>query len=258
MAKTPNISQEKKFLDSLVIDYKDQSPYSKAKKDVIHNLANKYIKNSSKKSILQLGCSNGYETAYLADNFAKLDVVDGSSKFLKRMKKEAKDRKNVRFIYSLFEEYDSHEKKYDYIFCNYVLEHVIDVPYVLKNVRHTLKKNGLMFATVPNAQAFSRVLANKMGLVKDLYALTDNDNAHGHRRVYDKEALVRDFEGAGYEVVATEGVIFKILADFQLNKMMQSGIIGEEHIRGLQEMAAGQEDLCDSIFIVAKTKNGVA
>jgi hypothetical protein len=112
----------------------------------------------------------------------------------------------------------------------------------------------MIFAVVPNAQAFSRQLAQRMGLIKDLYALTDNDHAHGHRRVYDKKTFVKDFEASGYQVVTTEGVIFKILADFQLNKMMQSGIIGEEHIRGLQEMARGQQDFCDSIFIVAKVK----
>lgn len=257
MTKTPNIRREKEFLDSLVIDYTDQSPYSKAKKDVIHSLTEKYTKNRGKKVVLQLGCSNGYETAYLADNFAQVDVVDGSSKFLARMKKEAKDKGNVNFIYSLFEEYDSHGKKYDYIFCNYVFEHVINVPYILKNIRKTLKKDGIVFAVVPNASAFSRQLAQKMGLIEDLYALTDNDHAHGHRRVYDKKTFIKDFETSGYEVVETDGVIFKILADFQLNKMMQLGIIGEEHVRALQEMSRGNEDLCDSIFVIAKASTEI-
>lgn len=257
MAKIPNIGKEKEFLDSLVTDYTDQSSYSKAKKDIIHSLTERYTTERSQKLVLQLGCSNGYETAYLADNFGEVDVVDGSSKFLSRMKKESKDKKNVNFIYSLFEEYDSGKKKYDYIFCNYVLEHVINVTYVLRNIRKTLNKDGVIFAVVPNAQAFSRQFAQQMGLVKDLYALTDNDYAHGHRRVYNKKTLISDFEASGYRVVAREGVVFKILADFQLNKMMQAGIIGEEHIRGLQGMAKGQEDFCDSILIVAESNDNI-
>lgn len=246
-----NPSEEKEFLNSLVSDYKDQSPYSKVKKDIIHSLMEQYIKQASNKTVLQLGCSNGYETGYLAKKFKHVDVIDGSSKFIQKLKKQS-TAKNCSFIFSLFEEYMPGEKKYDYIFCNYVLEHVYDVPVVLNNMKKLLKTNGKMFATVPNATAFSRRLAQQIGLVGDLYELTKNDIDHGHRRVYNLDKLKQDFQKTGFDIVDAQGVIFKILADFQLNKMLHEGIIAEEHVWGLQKMAKGNEDSCDSIFIVAK------
>jgi 2-polyprenyl-3-methyl-5-hydroxy-6-metoxy-1,4-benzoquinol methylase len=244
-------SEEKIFLDSLVNDYTDESPYSKVKKDIIHSLMNEYIKQASSKAVLQLGCSNGYETGYLTHKFKQVDVIDGSSKFIEKIKKKS-TAKNCNFILTLFEEYSPSAKKYDYIFCNYVLEHIFDVPVVLKNMKKLLKENGKIFATVPNATAFSRRLAQQIGLVGDLYALTENDIAHGHRRVYNLDKLKQDFQKAGFDIVATRGVIFKILADFQLNKMLHDGLIAEEHVWGLQKMSVGNEDFCDSIFTIAQ------
>jgi 2-polyprenyl-3-methyl-5-hydroxy-6-metoxy-1,4-benzoquinol methylase len=167
----PDFSKEKEFLDSLVMDYTDESPYSRAKKDVIHGLCKEYIKYGSKKRVLQLGCSNGYETSFLSDNFKKVDVIDGSEKFINKIKTQTMNRKNIEYVFSLFEEFGSSENRYDYIFCNYVLEHVIDAKYVLQNIRKSLDENGLLFAVVPNAQAFSRRLAMKMGLITDLYGI---------------------------------------------------------------------------------------
>lgn len=252
MTKTiSKYDEEKKFLDSLVVDYRDQSPYSKVKKDVINGLMMSWVKDSKKKTVLQLGCSGGYETEFLAKNFGRVDVIDGSKKFIDNMKAN-NPYKNVNFIYSLFEEYDFLANNYDYIVCNYILEHVLNPAEVVGVVRKSLKLNGLIFATVPNSNAFSRRLAKEMGLIKDLEALTENDHRHGHRRVYDKQKLEENFVKVGYKIVNTQGVIFKILADFQLNKMFEVGVIGDEHIFGLQKMAKGNDEFCDSIFLVAK------
>ena len=155
-------------------------------------------------------------------------------------------------IYSLFEDYGYNTKKYDYVFCNYILEHVYDPVQILKKVKRSIKKRGKIFITVPNCNAFSRILAQKIGIIEDLKALTENDHKHGHRRAYDTISLKSDLSISGYKLKSTKGVIFKILADFQLNKMMNKGIITEEHIRGLHEMAEGYDDFCDSIFVIGE------
>jgi hypothetical protein len=68
--------------------------------------------------------------------------------------------------------------------------------------------------------------------------------------------LIKDFEKSGFDVVVIRGVVFKILSDFQLNRMMQAGIIGPEHVHGLQGMAKEYGEFGDSIFIVAKRTSG--
>lgn len=253
MKNTFNHNYERDFLNSLVSDYKDVSPYSQCKKEIIFEMIKFYFIDSNNKTGLQLGCSNGYETSILSKHLRFLDVVDGSSVFIDRLKNN-NEYSNVNFIYSLFEEYKltGDEKKYDYVFCNYVLEHVYEVPTILQMIQSVIKKEGLFFVVVPNANAFSRQLALQMGLIKDLKALTENDVRHGHRRIYDTESLLSDITNAGFEILDCKGIIFKILADFQLNKLLQQNFLSNGHIIGLNGLGAKYPVFSDSIFVVAK------
>jgi 2-polyprenyl-3-methyl-5-hydroxy-6-metoxy-1,4-benzoquinol methylase len=248
-----NPAKEKEFLNSLVRDYKDVSPYSQVKKEIIINEIQSFFKYPEKKRGLQLGCSNGYETGILSRHLMSLDVIDGSSVFIEKVRAENQFA-NVNYICSLFEEYasNSKEEQYDYVFCNYVLEHVFETSVVLQMIRKNIKSDGCFFAVVPNAFAFSRQWAMQMELIPDLKALTENDHRHGHRRVYDRQSFSADIQQAGFEIIACKGIIFKIFADFQLNKLLDSKFLSEEHILGLQKMGNIYPDFSDSILVVAK------
>ncbi len=245
--------KERIFLNSLVSDYKDQAPYSKIKKEIIFEAMKKYMESSSFKKGLQMGCSNGYETNILAKHLLHLDVVDGSTLFLEKTKNE-NPFNNVNYINALFEEYvvNDQQEKYDYVFCNYVLEHVFDIESILKNIKNNLKPEGLLFSIVPNRNALSRQIALKMKLIERLDGLTENDLRHGHRRTFDAESLARDITNQGFNIVERKGIVLKILADFQLNRMLKEQLLSKEHIIALNELGESHENLCDSIFIVAR------
>lgn len=245
--------KERSFLSGVAAGYTDASPYSELKKDIIFDLMEPYLVSSKEKTGLQLGCAGGYETRKLADRLGSLSVVDGAQDFIKRVE-ESSCYSNVSFICSLFEELDStrHRQRYDFIFCNYVLEHVFDVKLVLRQISGLLKADGKLFIVVPNFLALSRQIALKMGLIDDLQALTENDHRHGHRRVYCLETLTADVEEAGLVVLETQGVVLKILADFQLNKLLEEGFLLPRHIHALQKLAQSPENtrFSDSIFMV--------
>jgi 2-polyprenyl-3-methyl-5-hydroxy-6-metoxy-1,4-benzoquinol methylase len=254
MNSTFNPIEEKVFLNSLVSDYNDVSPYSRIKKDIIIGYINEFIKNQEEKRALQMGCSNGYETEQLSKKFNQLDVVDGSSVFVNKLKQENKN-KNINFICALFEEFTVEDtKKYDFIFCNYVLEHVYDSFAVLKQILKLLKPEGLLFVVVPNFQALSRRMALAMGLLHDLEELTQNDKAHGHRRVYNLSRISSELESSGFKIFDTKGIIFKTFADFQLNKLLKDEFITRKHINALQQLAnePGNINFSDSFFLVSK------
>jgi 2-polyprenyl-3-methyl-5-hydroxy-6-metoxy-1,4-benzoquinol methylase len=246
--------KEKTFLNGLVSDYKDVSPYSQVKKDVITRLLDSYITNGAQKSGLQYGCANGYETQQLASRLHDLTVVDGSTVFVDRLL-AANTLSHTSFTCSLFEDFDfaRNGRKYDYIFCSYIFEHVFDPQIVLANIRTLLKPSGLLFIVVPNYLALSRQIALKMGLLQRLEDLTENDHRHGHRRVYDRDSLSQEVTSAGLVVRDVKGVVLKILADFQLNKLLSDGFLKPEHIYALQQLAQEPEhvNLSDSLFLVA-------
>ena len=256
MKKNFDAVEEKNFLNNLVVDYKDKSPYSEIKKDIIISLIDPYLSGDLESSGLQLGCANGYETEQLSQKLHSLVVLDGASDFVEKLSL-SNTHPNVTFILSLFEEfsYSTYGKKFDYIFCNYILEHVYDTAVILSNLKSLLKPGGLLFIVVPNSLALSRQLALQMGLIKDLEELTENDHKHGHRRVYNKDSIIKDVTDAGFVVKSVKGLIFKILADFQLNQLLTSGFLTRSHIEGLQNLAENETNagFADSIFLVATT-----
>jgi len=249
-----DVKQEKEFLNSLVSDYKDVSPYSEIKKDIIINYIDSVLKDDKNKRGLQMGCSNGYETEQLAKRFDQLDVVDGAEAFVEKLKAEEKYQ-NVNFIFSLFEEFEVDEvNKYDYVFCNYVLEHVYDSAKILSQISRLLKRGGTLFVVVPNGLALSRRIALSMGMLNELEALTENDKVHGHRKVYTLEKISSELENSGFKIQTIKGIVFKILADFQLNKLLKENFFTTTHIMALQQLAnePGNLNFSDSFFIISK------
>lgn len=181
-----------------------------------------------------------------------LDVVDGSRKMLDNLPKEIKRCDNVKFIYSLFEELSCQEK-YDYVFCSYVLEHVVDPAVILDIGYNILKPSGKLFITVPNAQALSRQMALEMGLIDDLYKLTENDLAHGHRRVFDMNSLKQLLKESLFSnIIEMGGTFVKQFADFQLNQMIENKTIGKMQLMGMQKMAHKYPELSGSIYAVCQ------
>lgn len=241
------LREEKDFLDKVYSDYAvDHSPQTKAMRELIVRTFRPFVSGGRG---LELGCSDGYMTEMLAGELNHLDVVDGSSNFLA----EAKKRKlaNVDYFLALFEEYTT-DVRYDYVFASFILEHVLDPSLVLDMARRVLKPDGLLFVVVPNARALSRQLAMHMGLISDLKALTENDTKHGHRRVYDRVNLNREMQRAGFATVSEGGIMLKILADFQMDKLIDEGMLKQPQIDGLYKLGLEYPDFCGAIFSICR------
>lgn len=200
---------------------------------------------------LELGCEIGYMSELIAPLVDHLDIVDGSQEFLTQTKK--RNLTNAQYHCCLFEEFKP-VHQYDSVFASHVLEHLLDVPTVLKMVKQALTPTGCLLVAVPNARALSRQLARHMGLIDCLTSLTPNDLRGGHRRVYDRVSLNRELEAAGFEIVAQGGIFFKFLADFQMDRMIDSGILGEEQCEGLYKLGFEYPDMCADIHAVARSK----
>ncbi len=246
-AKVSTLAEEKAFLDRVYSTYTvDHSSQTRVMRELVVRTVSPYVRGGVG---LEMGCSDGYMTEMLAQKLDRLDVVDGSASFLAEAKK--RNIPGVQYSLALFEEFES-DTKYDYVFASFILEHVLDPALVLATARRVLKPDGLLFVTVPNARALSRQLAMHMGLVSDLKALTENDLVNGHRRVYDRTYFNRDLQKAGFVTVAEGGLMLKILADFQLDKLIDNGTLQDKHIDGLYKLGLEYPDLCGALFSVCR------
>lgn len=245
---TINPHDEHRFLESVTHTYvTSDSPQDRAIKEMALRAFAPFL--SKRVHALEMGCCDGYMTSLIAPQVASLDVVDGSTTWLERAR--ARKLPGTRFFLSLFEDYEA-DRSYDVVFATYVLEHVANPQQFLGRVRALLNPDGMLLLVVPNARALSRQLARHMGLLPDLHSLTANDLNHGHRRIYDRVSLNRELEIAGFRQTAQGGLMLKILADFQMDQLIQGGVLGQPQLDGLYKLGLEYPDLCGSLFSVAR------
>jgi 2-polyprenyl-3-methyl-5-hydroxy-6-metoxy-1,4-benzoquinol methylase len=113
----------------------------------------------------------------------------------------------------------------------HILEHVEAPVALLLRARKWLAPGSRLLIGVPNAHSIHRLVAVKMGLLKDPCELNERDRQLGHRRVYTVAALKRDVEAAGIDVIETGGVFFKPLSNQQIQ-----GNWSEAMIQGFYEL----------------------
>ena len=72
--------------------------------------------------------------------------------------------------------------------------------------------------------------------------------------MYDRISLNRVLDGAGFEIVAQGGIFFKYLADFQMDKMIDSGILGSQQLEGLFSLGNEYPDMCADVYAIVRPR----
>ena len=219
--------------------------------DVMHPYMIKSFKPFFREgTCLELGSFKGDFTRKLVPFFEDITCVEASDEALNIAQAEFGD--NIKFYNSLFET-ATLPKKYDNIILTHVLEHIENPVQVLKKINDEwLSDNGRFFLVCPNANAPSRQIAVKMGLISHNSAITKSEEIHGHKITYTLDTLERDVKEAGLKVVFRSGIFFKALANFQWDRLLQTDIISKEYLDGCFELGQHYPDLCSSIFLMCE------
>lgn len=201
-------------------------------------------------NFLELGSFKGDFTKRFMPYFKDITCVEASDEAIKIAQFELGEK--IKYINSLFEDVNLPEK-YDNIVLTHVLEHLDDPIYVLKRINDEwLSDTGRFFLVCPNANAPSRQIAVKMGLISHNSAVTTAEKEHGHNITYTLDTLERDVKAAGLKVVYRTGIFFKSMANFQWDKLLQTDIVSKEYLDGCYELGHHYPDLCSSIFILCE------
>ena len=132
----------------------------------------------------------------------------------------------------------------------HTLEHLDNPVRVLKRVDAWLAPGGKLFLVVPNANAPSRQIAVKMGLISHNAAVTAEEATHGHRRTYSLDTLERDARAGGLSIHNRGGIFFKPFANFQFDKLVAAKIIDKGYLDGCHQLGMSYPDLCASIYLI--------
>lgn len=199
---------------------------------------------------LELGSFKGDFTRRLAPRFDDITCVEVSTDAITASKQRLPQ--GIHFVNSRFEDAEL-DGKYDNIILTHVLEHIDDPIAVLRRVNDEwLSDNGRFFLVCPNANAPSRQIAVKMGLISHNSAVTPAESEHGHRCTYTLDTLERDARMAGLKVVHRSGIFFKALANFQWDRLLATDIISPEYLDGCYMLGQQYPDLCSSIFLMCE------
>lgn len=196
---------------------------------------------------LELGCYKGEFTEILTKHYKDLTVIEAAEDLIAETR--ARVRKDVQFIHSTFEMAKLKER-YDAIFLVHTLEHLDDRAGVLNKINGWLSDKGLLFLVVPNANAPSRQIAVKMGLISHNAAVTEGERKHGHRITYTFDTLEQEASAGGLTILQRGGVFFKPFANFQFDQLMKTDIISKEYLDGCYKLGMQYPDLCASIYLL--------
>lgn len=201
-------------------------------------------------SMLELGSFKGDFTARLTEHFTDLSCVEASDQAMAEARQRLGDR--VQYFNSLFETVQL-PRRYDNIVMTHVLEHLDDPIAVLSRInREWLAPGGRVFLACPNANAPSRQIAVKMGLIDHNAAVTPAEAEHGHRCTYALDTLERDATRAGLKVIHRSGIFFKALANFQWDRLLKTDIISPAYLEGCFQLGQQYPDLCSTIYLVCE------
>jgi len=199
---------------------------------------------------LELGSFKGDFTRRLLPVFKDITCVEASDEALQEAKKELGEK--VKFVNARFEDVDL-PLKYDNIILTHVLEHLDNPVGVMKRINDEwLSDKGRFFLVCPNANAPSRQIAVKMGLITHNSAITPAEAEHGHRITYTLDTLERDARAAGLKVIHRSGIFFKALANFQWDRLLETDIISDAYLQGCYELGQVYPDLCSSIYLLCE------
>ena len=219
--------------------------------DVMHPFMIQSFEPFFKKgTLLELGSFKGDFTKRFLPYFDDVTCVEASDVAIEEARRLLGGK--VKFVNSLFENAIL-PKRFDNIVLTHVLEHLNDPVLILKRINDEwLAQGGRLFLVCPNANAPSRQIAVKMGLIAHNSAVTPAEAQHGHRCTYTLDTLERDAVLAGLKVVHRSGIFFKALANFQWDRLLQTDIISKEYLDGCYMLGQQYPDLCSSIFLMCE------
>lgn len=221
------------------------------------------MKNYPHRVILEVGC--GLEPLFpYIDYYDKLMVVEPAKAFADNLKSviardHAQDK--VSFLHGFLEkEADTivqMDINFDYMVVSSLL-HELDEPHeFLEAVRKLCSENTVVHINVPNAKSIHRLMAKEMGMISNIYELSDLQIRMQRRRVYDLELLIETVENAGFEVLEHGSYLPKFLTSGQMEEILDKRIVSEEIFHGLDRLSSYLPEYGSEIYVQVKRKGHI-
>ncbi len=164
------------------------------------------LRGDRKGSFLDVGCGEGFAMATFDAMGWQVEGLDYSIAGVKAMNPGLVEKVACGDVFELLEERLACESRYDLIWLNNVLEHVLDPLSLLLSLRQIVSPKGVLVVTVPNDGSGLQELLLKDGDIGERFWIAEPD----HVSYFDADSLDRT-------LVETGWVSSTILADFPID-----------------------------------------
>ncbi len=154
------------------------------------------------KRALDVGCGEGTFALQIKN---KLDAEVWGIELMSEPGTEAKKHLDNVFVGPCENFVDElPENFFDVIYCNDVLEHLVDPYTFLKNLKSKLSSSGVIISSIPNIRyhdAFKKIILQKK-FEYEGHGIFDKT----HMRFFTKSSIEKMYTDLGYEIISHEGI----------------------------------------------------
>ncbi|MDO8969676.1 MAG: class I SAM-dependent methyltransferase [Saprospiraceae bacterium] len=154
-----------------------------------------------KRRMLDVGCGEGYALAFFRDKGWDVCGFDFSSAGVESKNPACKDALVTGDVFDLLQQEISSGRKYDVVWLQNVLEHVLDPIDLLQSLRKLVTSHGVSVVTVPNDCSIVQEAALKHGHIDSAFWVVPPD----HLSYFDADSLRGIARHTGWDCSLTLG-----------------------------------------------------
>lgn len=213
------------------------------------------LKKYNPKNILDIGC--GMKPIFTEMNcidYEKYTCIEPSINFYKNATVMASDNKRVECINDFYPSKKLQNIKYDFIICSSLLHEIEDQPAFIKAIFENCTSSTKVYFCVPNANSFHRIIAQRMGVIKELKEITERNKRLQQHNVFDFESLKQLLEENRFSITESGSFFMKPFTHKQMYTALTEGIIDESVLDGLYNCSIDFPDNGSELYIVAEVQ----
>jgi 2-polyprenyl-3-methyl-5-hydroxy-6-metoxy-1,4-benzoquinol methylase len=146
------------------------------------------------------------------------------------------------------------KQTFDFVIISCLLHEIENVTLFLEKIHSLVNKDTIVHIDVPNAYSFHRVLAYEMEFIESIFDLSSNNMKLQQQVVYDLQSLKHLMENNGFEIVDSGSYFIKPFTHNQMADMINSKIINEDVLLGLDKMIKYFPEMGSEIYVNLKLK----
>lgn len=213
------------------------------------------LANITPKRILDIGCGmKPLFTELQVTSFKEYLCIEPSTELYKNAIHESEKIENVKCINDFYPSNKLENQKFDFIICSSLLHEIENQHDFVNSIKENCTKDTLVYFCVPNANSLHRIIAARMGLIKDVKEKTERNFELQQNNIFDKTLLTKFLDSCGFEIKESGTFFLKPFTHKQMYKALKENILDEKVLDGLYNCSKDFPENGSELYVIAKLK----